>query len=61
MATYTVTYEGMDPAGLIVVGDTQDGRRCVGFSTDAELALSATREELVGTRGRVDAGTFRVD
>jgi hypothetical protein len=48
----------MDPARLIVVGDTPDGRRCVGFSTDAGLASVATREELVGTCGRVDAGTF---
>ncbi len=58
VATYTVTYEGMDPVGLIVVGDTEDGRRCVGFSTDAELASHATRTELVGTRGRVESGTF---
>jgi len=58
VATYTVTYDGMDPARVVAVCDTVDGRRCVSISADPYLAASACTEELVGTRVRIGSGSF---
>ena len=59
VATYTVTYEGMDPARVVAVCDTADGRRCVSISADVALAASACASELIGTRVRIGSGTFQ--
>ena len=58
VATYTVTYDGMEPVRVVAVCDTADARRCVSISEDAELAARACEEELVGTPVRIGAGTF---
>jgi acetyl-CoA C-acetyltransferase len=58
VATYTVTYDGMDPTRVVAVCDTDDARRCVSISADPSLAASACAEELIGTRVRIGSGTF---
>ncbi len=58
VATYTVTYDGMEPVRVVAVCDTDDGRRCVSISADPGLAASACAEELIGTRVRIGSGTF---
>jgi len=58
VATYTVTYDGMDPVRVVAVCDTADGRRCVAISTDAELAATVCTEELIGAPVHIGAGTF---
>ncbi len=75
VVTYTVTPGGMDgasgpgapegPGGAqwartVVVGDTEDGRRCVAISEDAELAVFATTHELIGRPVLVRDGTFHL-
>jgi acetyl-CoA C-acetyltransferase len=59
VATYTVTYDGMDPVRIVAVCDTDDGRRCVALGEDPELAASACAEELVGSRVLIRSGAFR--
>ena len=59
VATYTVTYDGMDPVRVVAVCDTADGRRCVAFSEDPDLAATACAEELVGSAVRIGSGVFR--
>ncbi len=61
VATYTVTYEGMDPVRVVAVCDTDDGRRCVAISDDPALAAAACAEELIGRRVRIGAGAFVTD
>jgi len=58
VATYTVTYDGMEPARVVAVCDTDDGRRCVSISGDPQLATTACAEELIGTRVRIGSGSF---
>jgi acetyl-CoA C-acetyltransferase len=58
VATYTVTYDGVDPVRVVAVCDTDDGRRCVSFGDDPGLAAQACAEELIGTRVRIAAGAF---
>jgi acetyl-CoA C-acetyltransferase len=60
VASYTVTYEGLDPVRVLVLCDTGDGRRCLAISEDAELARHAVSSELVGATGEVVAGAFRL-
>ncbi len=61
VATYTVTYEGMDPNRVVAVCDTDDGRRCVAISADPDLTAFSCAEELIGTRVRIGSGTFQPD
>jgi acetyl-CoA C-acetyltransferase len=58
VVTYTVTYDGMDPVRTVALCDTDDGRRCVAVSGDAELAAHSIAHELIGTRVIVGQGTF---
>ena len=58
VATYTVTYEELDPVRTIVVCDTDDGRRCVSISEDRRMAVFATENDLIGSRVRVRRGSF---
>ena len=61
VCTYTVTYDGPDPDRVVALCDTDDGRRCVAFSSDPDLAARACGEELIGTRVRVGSGSFAPD
>ena len=58
VATYTVTYEGLDPVRVVAVCDTDDGRRCVAISEDRTLAAAACTEEFIGTRVQIGSGEF---
>jgi acetyl-CoA C-acetyltransferase len=58
VATYTVTPDGQEPAHTVVVGDTGDGRRCVAFSDDRELAAHVEATEFIGSAVTVEAGSF---
>jgi len=58
-AAYTVFFEGLDPVRTTVIADTPAGDRCIAVCADADLALRATREELIGTQIAVDGTTFR--
>jgi acetyl-CoA C-acetyltransferase len=58
VATYTVTYEGLDPVRTVAVCDTDDGRRCVAISDDADTAAWAVSHEPIGTRVDVHGGSF---
>jgi acetyl-CoA C-acetyltransferase len=58
VATYTVTYDGMDPIRVVAVCDTADRRRCVSISEDPDVAARACEEELVGAPVLIGSGTF---
>jgi len=58
VASYTVTYDGADPARTVVLADLPDGRRCVTASDDRDVAAHATTDELIGTAIAVDGPTF---
>ena len=58
VAAYTVLFDGLDPARTTVIADTPAGERCIAACADPDLALRATREELVGTAIAVDGTTF---
>lgn len=49
VAACTVTYEGLEPAGLVALLDTPDGERVIARSSDAALMDRAITEGLVGT------------
>ena len=58
VVTYTVTPEGLQPARTVALCDTADGRRCVAFSDDRDLAGRAEEVELIGVPVVVADGTF---
>jgi len=60
VATYTVTYQGMDPHRTVALCDTADGRRCVAISEDADLARHAVSHELIGAKARVGNTSFEL-
>lgn len=60
VVTYTVTYDGLDPAGVVALCDTADGRRCVALSDDRGLAGRAVTEELAGAPVLADRGVLSV-
>ncbi len=60
VVTYTVTYDGLEPARVVALCDTDDGRRCVALSDDRDLAARAIAEEMIGCRVRADRGTLSV-
>ena len=60
VATYTVTYDGMEPERLVAVCDTADGRRCVAFSEDGDVVEAACGEELIGSRVVIRDGGLRL-
>ena len=59
VATYTVTYEQLEPVRTVVVADTPDGRRSVAFSEDRALAAEAVGTELIGRPVVIADGAFR--
>jgi acetyl-CoA C-acetyltransferase len=69
VVTYTVTPDGPRGVGApevdgwsrtVVVGDTDDGRRCVAVSQDPAVAGEAVSGELIGRTVAVKGGTFTV-
>ena len=60
VATYTVTFDGLDPVRTVALCDTVDGRRCLAVSDDRQVAAHAVVHELVGAGVRVGGGTFEV-
>jgi len=56
VATYTVTFEGMEPDRTVAVCDTDDGRRCVAVAEDPDLAAAAVTTELIGARVHLHRG-----
>jgi hypothetical protein len=58
IATYTVMFDGDDPASVIAIADDPDGHRCVAVSADTELAQRGTTEELIGLPIQVAGTTF---
>ncbi len=60
VATYTVTYDGTEPARTVVLCDTADGRRCVAVSEDRSLATHGVTDELIGARVQVHDGSFEL-
>ena len=60
VVTYTVTYDGLEPARVVALCDTDDGRRCVALSDDGDLAARAVVEELIGCRVKADRGALSV-
>jgi acetyl-CoA C-acetyltransferase len=58
VATYTVTYDGLTPARVVVIADTPDDERCVAVSVDETLAAQAVDHELIGAAIRVRDGSF---
>jgi acetyl-CoA C-acetyltransferase len=60
VVTYTVTPEGLEPARTAALCDTTDGRRCVAFSDDRQLAAQVEVTELIGSAVVVERGGFRL-
>lgn len=58
VASYTVTYQGMAPARVVVIGDTPGGERCIAVAHDPELAAHAVREEFTAAPVDVRQGSF---
>jgi acetyl-CoA C-acetyltransferase len=58
VATYTVTYDGLEPVRTVALCDTADGRRCVAISDDPGVAARAVESELIGTSVSVDWGSL---
>ncbi len=58
VVTYTVTYDGLTPTRTVALCDTEDGRRCIAIADDGELASAAVGHELIGTRVRLDGGSW---
>lgn len=53
VATYTVTYDGTEPASVSAIVDLDSGARAVGKLDDGAAAAAATVEDLIGARARV--------
>ncbi len=56
VASYTVTYEGQDPNGLIVLVDLDGGERAIARSDDAALIERALTDGLIGDAISISAG-----
>jgi len=60
VATYTVTFDGLEPVRTVALCDTADGRRCVVVSEDRRLAAHAVAHELIGARAELARGSFEL-
>jgi acetyl-CoA C-acetyltransferase len=60
VATYTATYDGLEPVRVLALCDTDDGRRCLAVGDDPDLARFAVGSELVGATGEVADGTLHL-
>ena len=65
VASFTVTYDGLDPVRVAVVADVADSGqtdgipvRCVATAEDLALAAQVVADGFIGTRIRVDGLTF---
>ena len=61
VATYTVTYEGLDPVRTVFLCDTPDGRRTAVVSGNPAMATEATHRDLIGCPVRLAGGSCTVD
>lgn len=57
VAACTVTFDGLDPVGLVALLDTPDGSRVIGRSSDADLQDQAMTDGLVGSEVRAAVGS----
>lgn len=57
VATFTVTYDGDEPASAFVVADLDSGQRWVGTSADPALWAAGLAGRLIGARVRIDRHT----
>jgi acetyl-CoA C-acetyltransferase len=60
VATYTVTYDGLEPIGTVALCDIPDGRRAVLMSAEADLAQHALGTELIGAKVMARSGSFHL-
>lgn len=60
VATYTVVYEGMDPSGVRAIVDLASGARAVAALDDADVASTATTEDLISTPVTVQGTTLKL-
>jgi acetyl-CoA C-acetyltransferase len=58
IAACTVTYKGEDPEELVAILDIDDRTRVIATSTNADLIVRATSEELIGTTVEVDGNSI---
>jgi acetyl-CoA C-acetyltransferase len=58
VATYTVTFDGLDPVRTVALCDTVDGRRCIAISDDPGVAARAVDSELIGTAVEANGGSL---
>jgi acetyl-CoA C-acetyltransferase len=58
VATYTVTFDGLDPVRTVALCDTVDGRRCIAISDDPGVAAHAVDSELIGTAVEANGGSL---
>lgn len=58
VAACTVTFDGLDPVGLVALLDTPDGSRVIGRSSDPDLQDQAMTDGLVGSEVHTAAGSI---
>jgi len=61
VASYTVLYDGAEPARPILLVDLPDGRRTIVSPADGALARRAVTEDLCGRPVRIAAGSVSVE
>ena len=59
VVAHTVRYSRGEPVEGIVLGELDDGRRCVATTTDPTTLAALLGEDCVGRRGRVSSGEER--
>jgi acetyl-CoA C-acetyltransferase len=58
VASFTVTFDRMEPTRLVILGDVAGQRRCVAVAHDASLAARALETELIGETVEVKGTTL---
>jgi acetyl-CoA C-acetyltransferase len=60
VATYTVTYDGLEPTRIVALCDTTDGRRAVFVTADGDLARLGLETDLIGAKVMANSGSFHL-
>jgi acetyl-CoA C-acetyltransferase len=60
VATYTVTFDELEPKGTVALCDTADGRRAALMSADRDVAAHALTTDLIGAKVTARAGSFEL-
>ncbi|MEZ5141579.1 MAG: hypothetical protein R2726_03535 [Acidimicrobiales bacterium] len=62
VASWTVTYDGLEPARAVAIVDTPDGARTIAESRDRELAsvMAGDRDDWIGCTVEVDDGALHL-